>query len=113
MSGIGKIFICGANVPIRQLLNKGIPKEKRARMTIGEIGFVIQKDDGTFELNSRRRKVGSSWSKRVVKTPGVPWKSWAGASKANVKMVRIEVDGKKKRVAQTIGQVMAVKLMVL
>lgn len=53
-------------------------------MNIGEIGFVIQKDDGSYVLQPGGRR-----SRRKSK----PWTTWAAADKFNRSVGRLFVNG--------------------
>lgn len=84
-------------------------------MTLNEIGFVIVKPDGSVVMSNmtRVRTRRYSIARRLVYSPGTPWKSWAAANKANHRVVRKNIDGKRREVVEQVGEIRSVCLTIL
>ena len=85
-------------------------------MTLNEIGFVIVKPDGSAMMRNMTRRVRTSrysTARRLVYSPGTPWKSWAEANKANHRVVRKNIDGKRREVVEQVGEIRSVCLTIL
>jgi len=74
-------------------------------MNIGEIGFVIRKEDGTYILQQGGRR-----SRRR----GKPWTTWAAADKYNRNYARVFVEGRwTERYGPALGEIITCKLCVV